>query len=35
MTKEVVLDADFDAIIGLAYPSMAEMPSPIMDNIMQ
>lgn len=33
MIKESVLDADYDAIIGLAYPAMAEMPQPIMDNI--
>lgn len=35
MLKEAVLDPDFDAIIGLAYPAMAEMPQPVMDNIME
>lgn len=35
IVEEHVLDDDYDAIIGLAYPTMADTGLPIFDNMMQ
>jgi hypothetical protein len=34
IVEEHVLDRDYDAIIGLAYPKMANTGLPIMDSMM-
>ena len=35
MVKEHVLDNDYDAIIGLAYPAMANLGLPVFDSMIQ
>lgn len=33
--EEVILDYDYDAIIGLAYPLMADVGWPVFDSMMR
>jgi len=33
ITYEEVLDTDYDAIVGLAYPAMAEYGTPVFDSM--
>lgn len=35
MTEEEILDETYDAIIGLAYPSMVEYGTPMMDTLIK